>query len=144
MDRRELLGVLGVGAAGLFALRGGPARADQEEPLGDPIKTLGECARICDEAAQHCLDRLRAGGKHAEVHAKAHRAVMDSMAFCSLTATLMARKSPMACYAHQGAAAACNVSAEACEPCHGDIMKECARLCRECESLCRQMVTGIR
>ena len=42
MDRRELLGVLGVG--GLVAMRASQARADHEGPNDDPIKTLGECA----------------------------------------------------------------------------------------------------
>ena len=120
MDRRELLGVLGAGAAGLVALGGGQARADHEGPHDDPIKTLGECAKACDEAAHHCLDELRKGGQHAEDHAKAHEAAMDCQAFCVLTATLMARKSPMAKYAHLGAVAACRDCAEACEGCHDE------------------------
>ena len=62
MDRRELLGVLGAGAAGLVALSGGQARADHEGPRDDPVKTLGELAKLCDEAAAHCLDELRRGG----------------------------------------------------------------------------------
>ena len=115
MDRRELLGVLSAGAAGLVALSGGQARADLDGPHDDPIKTLGECAKICDEAAHHCLDELRKGGKHAEDHAKAHEAAMDCRAFCVLAATLMARKSPMARYAHMGAVAACRECAEACD-----------------------------
>ena len=144
MDRRELLAVLGAGAAGLVALRGGQAHAGIEGPHADHIKTLGECAKICDEAAQHCLDELRKGGKHAEAHAKAHEAVMDCQAFCVLTATLMARKSPMAKYAHQGAVAACRKCAVACEACHDGIMKECAILCRVCEKICHQIVVSAR
>ncbi len=144
MDRRELLGVLGAGAAGLIALRGGEARAGLEGPRDDHIKTLGECAKACDEAAQHCLDELRKGGKHAEDHARAHEAAMDCQAFCVLTATLMARKSPMAKYAHQGAVAACGKCAAACEDCRDAIMKECAQMCRECEEICRRMAAGTR
>ena len=144
MDRRQLLGVLSASAAGLVALGGGQAFADLEEPYDDPIKTLGECAKICDEAANHCLDELRKGGKHAEAHAKTHEAVMDCQAFCVLTATLMARKSPMAKYAHQGAVAACRKCAVACEACHNGIMKECAILCRVCEKICHQIVVSAR
>ncbi len=144
MDRRQLLGVLSASVAGLVALDGGQALADLEEPYDDPIKTLGECAKICDEAANHCLDELRKGGKLAEAHAKAHEAVMDCQAFCVLTATLMARKSPMAKYAHQGAVAACRKCAVACEACHGGIMKECAILCRVCEKICHQIVVSAR
>ncbi len=144
MDRRELLAVLGAGAAGLVALRGGQAHAGNEGPHDDHIETLGECARMCDEAAQHCLDELRKGGKHAEDHARAHKAAMDCRAFCTLTATLMARKSPMAKYAHLGSVAACRDCAAACEDCQHSIMKECAKLCRECEKFCSRMAVVIR
>ena len=144
MDRRELLGVLGAGAAGLVALRGGEARADREAPHFDHIETLGECAKACGEAAQHCLDELRKGGKHAEDHARAHEALMDCHAFCVLAATLMARRSPMAKYAHQGAVAACRTCASACEGYPGDLMEECVTLCRVCEKMCRQIVVSAR
>jgi hypothetical protein len=144
MDRRELLGVLGASAGGLCALRDGQARAGKEGPHDDPIKTLGECAKACDEAAHHCLDELRKGGLHAEHHAKAHEAAMDCQAFCSLTATLMARKSPMAKYAHAGAAAACRSCATACEGIPDDIMKKCVKLCRKCEEMCRHITASTR
>ncbi len=144
MDRRELLGVLSAGAAGLVALRGVPARADLEGPPVDPIKTLGECAKACDEAASHCLDELRKGGKHAEDHARAHKAVMDCQAFCVLAATLMARKSPMVKYAHQGAIAACRDCVTACEGCYGRIMRDCVKACRMCEKICTQMAVAAR
>lgn len=144
MDRRELLGILGAGAAGLVAWPGGRARADFEGPHDDHIKTLGECAKACDEAARHCLDELYKGGKHAEDHARAHEAAMDCQAFCVLTATLMARKSPMAKHAHLGAVAACGKCASACEGCQDVIMKECAQACRVCEKICRQVVASTR
>jgi hypothetical protein len=144
MDRRELLGVLGVGAAGLVALRTSQAHADDEETHDDPVKTLGECAKLCDEVAHHCLDELRQGGSHADLHDKAHEAAMDCQAFCVLTATLMARKSPVAKYAHLGSAAACANCADACEGRQGNIMKECVKICRECEKLCRRLSAGVR
>ena len=144
MDRRELLGVLGVGAAGLVALRANEAHADDEGTHDDPVKTLGECAKLCDEAAHHCLDELLKGGSHAERHAKAHEAAMDCQAFCVLTATLMARKSPVAKYAQLGSAAACGNCAAACEGHKGHIMKECAKICRECEKMCRRLSAGAR
>jgi hypothetical protein len=144
MDRRELLGVLGAGAAGLVALDGGQARADQEGPHDDPIKTLGECAKICDEAARHCLDEYRHGGKHAEDHTRANKAAMDCRDFCVLAAKLMARKSPMARYAHMGAVAACRACAEASEHCYDEVMKECARQTRICERMCRRLAVADR
>src|SRR4051812_6589518 len=142
MDGRELLGVLGAG--GLVALRASQARADHTGPHDDPIKPLGECAKACDEAARHCLDELRKGGQHAERHAKANAAAMDCQAFCVLTATLMARRSPLVKYAHAGAAAACSSCATACAGLPDRIMETCAKLCRECEKMCRRMTTGTR
>jgi len=139
MDRRELLGVLGAGAAGFAVLGGGQARADHEGHHDEHIKTLGECAKVCNQSAHHCLDQLKKGGPHAEHHAKAHEAAMDCQAFCVLTATLMARSSPMARYAHSACADACRDCAAACEGHQDDIMKECVKSCRECEKMCRQM-----
>jgi hypothetical protein len=144
MDRRELLGVLGVGAAGLVAWRGGQARADDEGPHDDPVRTLGECAKLCDEVAHHCLDQFPKGGQHADLHSKAHEAAMDCQAFCVLTATLMARRSPVVKHALRGSAAACGLCAAACEGCQGSIMSDCAKTCRECEIMCRRMAADTR
>ena len=145
MDRRELLGVLGAGAAGLVAVGGGTARAAHEGHEHDGhIKTLGECAKVCNEAAHHCLDQLKKGGPHADHHAKSHEAAMDCQEFCTLAATLTARSSPMAKYAHQACADACRDCAAACEGQTEDIMKEGVKACRDCEKMCRQMAAGTR
>ena len=145
MDRRELLGVLGAGAAGLVAVGGGTARAAHEGHEHDGhIKTLGECAKVCNEAAHHCLDQLKKGGPHADHHAKSHEAAMDCQEFCTLAATLTARSSPMAKYAHQACADACRDCAAACEGQTEDIMKDCVKACRDCEKVCRSMAAGTR
>ena len=140
MDRRELLGVLGAGAAGLVALGGGSARANQgghehDEHLG----AIGHCAKVCNQAAHHCLGELKKGGPHAEHHARSHEATMDCQAFCALTAALMARSSPYARYAHRACADACRDCAAACVGQEDAIMKECVKACRECEKVCREM-----
>lgn len=140
MDRRELLGVLGAGAAGLVVMSGGTARADNEHD--GHIKTIGECAKVCNEAAHHCLTQIKKGGPHAEYHAKAHEAAMDCQAFCTLTAALTARSSPMARYAHQACADACRDCAAACQGQQDEIMKECVKACQECEKACRSMSSG--
>ena len=142
MDRRDLLSALGAGAAGLVALGGGTARADQEHEQGEHVKTIGECALVCNQAAHHCLSELKKGGPHAELHAKSHEAAMDCQAFCALTATLMARSSPYSKYAHRACADACRDCAAACEGQQDEIMKECVKACRECEQVCRQMAGG--
>jgi hypothetical protein len=139
MDRRKMLGVLSAGAAGLVALGGGSARADHEHERDEHIKTIGECAKACNEAAHHCLGEVKKGGPHAEHHAKAHEAAIDCQAFCTLTAALTARSSPMAKYAHAACADACRDCAAACEGHQDDIMKECVKACRACETVCRHM-----
>ena len=78
-------------------------------------------------------------GEHREHHAKAHELAMDCQAFCVLAATLMARSSPLARFAHQACAEACGCCAEECEKGQGEIMKNCATRCRECEQTCRAM-----
>ena len=59
-----------------------------------------------------------------------------------LTATLMARSSPYAKYAHRACADACRDCAAACEGQQDEIMKECVKACRDCEKVCRQMAGG--
>lgn len=146
MDRRELLGVLGAGALGITAVAASPARADDDKhdhhKHDEHIHVLGHCAKVCNEAAHHCLDALKHGGDNAEKHARSHEAAMDCQAFCVLTATLAARQSPMARYAHQACADACRDCAQACEGQNDPIMLECVKACRECESMCRSMSRG--
>jgi hypothetical protein len=142
MDRRELLGLLGVGTAGLFLAEGAVAQADDKEggKMEGHIKTIGECVRVCNEAAHHCLGKLREESvQNREHHAKAHELTMDCQAFCVLTATLMARSSPLVQYAHQACAEACRCCADECEKGQGEIMKTCAQKCRECERICKAM-----
>ncbi len=140
MDRRELLGVLSAGAAGMVAMGGATAQAAKAGPHDEHIKTIGECAIACNEAAHHCLSELRKGSaKHAGHHATAHEAAMDCQAFCTLTATLTARQSPFAKYAHQACADACRDCAAACQGQEDAVMKECVTACLECEKMCRRM-----
>ena len=97
MDRREMLGVLSAGAATVVTFVGGATRAESVAHDHDGhIKVMDECAKVCNEASQHCLVEATKGGSHAEHHAKSHVATNDCQAFCTLTAALMARTSPMA------------------------------------------------
>lgn len=137
MDRRKLLGVLGAG--GLAVVSGTTARAADEHEHDGHLKTIGDCAKLCNEASHHCLEELRKGGPHAEHHAKAHQAAMDCQEFCVLAATLMARSSPMAVYAHRACADACRDCAAACEGQQAAIMKKCVAACLACEKACRTM-----
>lgn len=141
MDRRDMLGVLGAGAAGLVAL-GGTARAQQHEHAGHS-KALDDCRDLCGRAADHCLDQLRKGGQNAqnaELGARAHELTMDCQQFCSLATDLTSRGSPVAHHAHAACAEVSRACAEACEKMTGDkLMQDCARACREAEKHCREM-----
>ena len=140
MDRREMLGVLSAGAATVVTFVGGAACGESVAHEHDGhIKIMDECAKVCNEASQHCLVEATKGGSHAEHHAKSHVATIDCQAFCTLTAALMARNSPMAKYAHQACADACRDCAAACEGQTAEIMVECVKACRDCEKVCRQM-----
>lgn len=140
MKRRELLTMTGVGAAGL--LIGASARAadadDAHEVDREHLKKIGECAIVCNMAAHHCLEMLKKEGtNHRATHAKAHEMTMDCQTFCVQAATLMARSSPLAMYAHQACADACRDCAAACDKVEGEVMKKCAEVCRACEEACR-------
>jgi hypothetical protein len=142
MERRELLGLLGAGTAGLLLTRGAEARADGKAvaDMSEHVKIIGECAKVCNEAAHHCLKKLaEENTQHREHHAKAHELTMDCQAFCTLTASLAARSSPLAKYAHQACAEACRCCADECEKGQDEVMKVCAQKCRECERVCRGM-----
>src|SRR4051812_48565733 len=77
MKRREMLGVLGVGAAGLTALS--TASAQQADPHSneqahrhdkmheDCLKACSDCARMCDETFHHCYMQVAEGKRD---HAK--------------------------------------------------------------------------
>lgn len=142
MERRELLALLGVGAAGLLTT--GTARADDDKDEKHKehhahMKTMGECALICNMTTAHCLaEAAKEDCKHRDVHIKAAAMTNDCQTFCVQAVTLMARHSPLAAYAHKACADACRDCAEACAKGGDDeMMKKCAEICRECEKACR-------
>lgn len=141
MVRREMLGIMGAGAAGLLALGEGSARADPEHGKHDEhIEMLGKCAKLCAESASHCLECLCKGEGDREAHAKALQYAAGCEEFCKLTASLMACGSPLAKYAAGACSHACHDCADACEKAGGgEIMKECATMCRKCSEACHKM-----
>jgi hypothetical protein len=139
MERRELLALFGTGAAGL--LLSGTARAADEgegkELNHEHIKKMGECAIVCNMTTHHCLEQLKKGGEHRDVHANALQMTNDCQTFCVQAVTLMTRHSPLAKYAHQACADACRDCAAACEKGEDEMMKKCAEVCKACEEACR-------
>jgi hypothetical protein len=153
MDRRELLGGLGV-AAGLaaFGVANASAADDKTEHHHhldqvheDCLKACGECAVTCNMMAHHCLEELCEGRGPAKLHAKAHSLADDCQAFCVLSAQMIARSSDLMIHSCAACAEACRCCAEECEKAKDDAtMMRCAQKCRDCERSCRAMVQSMK
>jgi hypothetical protein len=154
MDRRELLGALGVGTVGLLAV-GGNADAQEQARFQyhsqldkthvDCLDACTACAAVCNEASHHCLTQIQKGSTDKDHHARAHHLAMDCAAVCAVSAALVARQSPLMDAQCNACADACRRCAEECEKGQSDagIMKDCVRICRECERSCREMVRAM-
>jgi hypothetical protein len=155
--RRELLGVLGTGAAGLALLTNrseaaaGQAAATRDEPAGhDPRhaaimkeceEACGHCEATCNTAFHHCIAQAAAGKTE---HAKMAQLVIDCAAFCTLSAAMIARHSPLMIESCRACEEACRRCAEECGSAANDaMMKTCATACRRCEESCRNMVRAM-
>jgi hypothetical protein len=145
MDRRDLLGVLGTTAAGLFAVNARARGADDQAQHhsgahSECQQACQNCARSCSETFHHCYEQVAAGKKE---HAKALRLVADCAKFCMLSADMIASGSPLMVHS-------CGACAEACKACGAECgrfdsteMKECAQACETCEKSCRAMVQAM-
>lgn len=145
MDRREILGLLAAGTAGLgaFGVRGARAAETPEHrdtPHEACVKACKECATTCAAMFHHCAEQLAAGKKE---YAKALQLMADCEAFCTLSASMMARSSPLMAYSCAACADACRDCAKECDQVGSAAMKECAERCRACEKTCRDMVKAM-
>jgi len=159
MERRELLGLLGVGATGLWTTGAVASQQEEKKREGDTkkeegkhpqdgkehghdhehMKIVGECAAVCNATMRHCIEKLKEeGGKNREAHAKAALLTNDCQEFCVLHVKLMLRKSPLSKYATEACADACRECATACDAGEDEKMKKCAEICRACEKACRE------
>jgi hypothetical protein len=154
MVRREMLGALGLGAAGLLAAAPEASaqdtgrfryRSQLDKMHVDCLDACTACSAVCNEASQHCLMELQKRSEHSEHHARSHHLTMDCADMCSVSAALIARQSPLIAAQCNACAEACRQCAEACDAhaATADIMKECARICRECEKTCREMARSM-
>jgi hypothetical protein len=107
-NRRELLGVLGTGAAGVALLTNrSEAGDDQPVQIADPHaghdprhaamlkeceEACGHCEATCNATFHHCVTQAAAG--KAE-HAKMAQMAVDCAAFCTLSAAMIARHSSL-------------------------------------------------
>src|SRR5262249_19042077 len=136
MKRRELLGTLGAGAAGLAALSATRATAQHEkEHAGvhdrvhaDYLKACSDCARVCDETFHHCYMMVAEGKKE---HAKALHLLSDCAGFCGLSACMIAKHSPLMMYSCQACADACKATGAEVEKFSSDEMTRAAKQLRD-------------
>jgi hypothetical protein len=132
---------VGVAMAGLAALTvAGTGRADDAHKghMEACAKVCSECMVECEKNAHHCFTLVEAGKKE---HAKAMHLSADCAEFCTLSAKLSARHSPLAAAACEACAKACDACAAECEK-FPDMpeMKACAAKCKECSASCKEMV----
>jgi len=139
MNRREVLAVLAVVAAGLAVLVGVEARADAtHEQFAACAKACADCQQQCDSCFHHCAGLVADGKKE---HAKTMHSCVDCAEFCGTAAKLVSRHSAMSATACEACAKASDDCAAACEkfPDHKQ-MADCAKSCRDCAKACREML----
>jgi hypothetical protein len=156
-NRRELIGVLGTGAAGFTLLsHRSEAGDDQVAPavekqqghnpghsakMKECAEACGHCEAACNEAFHHCVAQAATGKVE---HAKMAQMVIDCAAFCTLSATMMARHSSLMVESCRACAEACHRCAEDCASgTSHEVMKNCVESCKRCEESCRNMVKAM-
>jgi hypothetical protein len=150
LKRREILGALGMSAAGiaLWADKtlATAAQSGDDDPKHAGMKksccdACGECAQACNKAFHHCVEQA-AGGKPR--HAKMAQTVADCAAFCALSAEMISRQSMMMVLSCRACADACRRCAQECQTFDTDLgMKVCLDACERCEETCRNMVKAM-
>jgi hypothetical protein len=144
VNRREVLGALGVTAAGLAGLAVSEARAADDDK-GHEHRHYQKCAKACaaaqvecDANFHHCAEMVSGGKKD---HAKSMRLSIDCAELCAATARLCGRESPLGLAAAETCAKACEACAAECEKEASDEqMKACAKACRDCAAECHTIV----
>jgi hypothetical protein len=145
MDRREMLGVLGAGAASFAALSANAADKSElccelDQVHEACFKACSDCAKACDMTFTHCLKQVAEGKKE---HAKALRLASDCAGFCGLSACMIAKQSPLMVHSCGACAEACKTTAAEVEKFDSAEMKAAAKTLRECERSCRSMVASM-
>jgi len=150
--RRELLAVLGTGAAGLSIMANrSEAAAEEGHARGHDSKhatmmkaceeACGHCEATCEATFHHCI-MLAAEGKAQ--HAKMAQMVADCGAFCALSAAMIGRHSSLMVTSCRACAEACHrCAAECASPDADEMMKACITACQRCEESCRNMVRAM-
>jgi hypothetical protein len=145
--RRDLLGALGTGAAGLALLTRNSTAATDDSQQSDSKhakmmkecdEACGHCEATCLEAFHHCITQASAGKVN---HARMAKTAADCAAFCSLSAEMIASHSSFMALSCHACGQACSRCAQDCESFGNDPqMKACMTACQKCEESCRNMV----
>ena len=148
MKRRTMLGALGASAAGLATI----ARASDAKIIGDEpahrhdaihkecLDACSDCARMCDETFHHCYVQVAEGKRD---HAKSLHLVSDCEGFCSLSASMIAKHSPLMAASCMACAEACKMTAAEVEKFDQPEMKAAAKALRRCVTSCNEMVKAM-
>jgi hypothetical protein len=146
MRRRELLGAVAGGAAGMSLMAGAieafgqPSEGHQEHSaiMKACCDTCAECAKACNHAFHHCLVQASQGKAN---HAKMAQMAADCGAFCALSAEMISRHSSLMALSCHACADACRRCADECAAAASDAeMKACIESCERCEESCRNML----
>jgi NAD-dependent dihydropyrimidine dehydrogenase PreA subunit len=150
LKRREILGALGTGAAGLALFARNTDAAAGQSGTDDPkhagmkhscCDACGECAQACNKAF-HISVELASAGKPR--YARMAQTVADCAAFCALSAQMISRNSVLMTLSCQACADACQRCGQECETFDTDLdMKICLDACKRCEESCRNMVKAM-
>lgn len=143
MKRRDVLGALTAGTAGLMAMTGETLAAQQSgghdhgKMMDSCLEACAHCAKVCDETFAHFYNLVSEGKKE---HAKAMRLAGDCAAFCGLSACMIARHSPLMANSCQACADSCETTIEALAKFDTEQAKKAVKALKDCQSSCREMV----
>lgn len=144
MQRRELLGTLGVTAAALTAVTGGRAFAaapdDKDDGHDKCADACFDCEKECSEAFHYCCKQLSSG---KATHAKAMHLCVDCADICSTAGKLVSRKSPLMVFTCQACAECCDACVAECDKLSDADLKECCDALRKCSTACKEMVKAM-
>ena len=144
MQRRELLGTLGLTAAALTAVTGGHAFAAAPDDKDDMHEKCADacfdCERECSEAFHHCFKQVTAG---KSAHAKAMYLCVDCADICSTAGKLVSRMSPLMTITCHACAECCDACVAECDKLADSGLKECCEALRKCSTSCKEMVKAM-
>jgi hypothetical protein len=141
MERREMLGLLGAGAAGLVAMSGREAMAHELDPIHkECLEACSDCAKACDMGFHHCLTQVAAGKKE---HAKPLEFFESCAGFCALSACNIAKHSPLMVYSCDACGDACKETLAVVSKFDSEEMKLAAKALARCEKSCAAMVEAM-